>query len=95
MEEEAKKLLLDTLDFYKYKLDKNLCTPKEIASLSKMLSENLEIEGTIEEFADFYNVSQVNVRATINRKLMAKPKRKVLYPFHEFVKVIPKKWRKQ
>lgn len=91
---DAKKYLSEILSFYKYKIDKNLCTPEEMESVAKILDENMKMYGTIEDFAKFYNVSEGNVRATINRKLLAKPKRRVYYPFHEFRKIIPESWRK-
>lgn len=90
---DAKKLLSEILDYYKYKVDNNLCTPSEIESASRVLQENMEMYGTISDFAKFYGVSEGNVRSTINRKLIAKPKRKVLYPFHKFVKIVPERWR--
>lgn len=55
----------------------------------------MEVHGTISDLAKFYGVSESNIRATIARKLIAKPKRKLLYPFHKFAKVIPEKWRKK
>ena len=61
----------------------------------KALENNMEIHGTISDFANFYGVSESNVRASIARKLIAKPKRVLLYPFHKFMKIIPEKWRKK
>ena len=89
---DAKKILLEILDYYKYKIDNNFTTMDEINSVVKVLEENMEISGTIEDFAKFYGVTEGNVRATINRKLIAKPKRRVLYPFHLFRKIVPEKW---
>jgi hypothetical protein len=89
---DAKLLLSEILSFYKYKVDNNLCTPSEIESAAKVLQENMEMYGTIADFARFYDTSEQNVRTTINRKLIDKPKRKVLYPFHKFVKIVQSKW---
>lgn len=91
---EAKELLTEIIDFWKFKLDKNACTPDEITSLSKLIMENMELDGSIKDFAEFYGVSESNVRATISRKVFARPKRKVLYPFRALAKVAPSKWRK-
>lgn len=90
---DAKLLLSEILAYYKKKVDNNLCTMEEMESACKVLQENMEIYGSISDFAKFYGVSEGNVRSTINRKLIAKPKRKVLYPFHKFVKIVPERWR--
>lgn len=90
---QGDKLLSEILGFYKYKVDNNLCTSEEIDAASKVLQENMEMYGSIADFAKFYGVSEGNVRSTINRKMFAKPKRKVLYPFQKFLKIVPEKWR--
>lgn len=96
MEDEAKQLLLDTLDFYKYKLNENLCTPREIDSLAKMAAENLEIEGTADDFAQFFGKSKDAVWGIIKRNVSKKPRRNVvLYSFQEFLKKTPKSLRKK
>lgn len=91
---DIKKNLSEILSYYKHKVDNNLCTMEEMNSTLKLLQENMEINGTISDFAKFYGVSESNIRATISRKLIAKPKRKLLYPFHPFAKVVPEKWKK-
>lgn len=90
----ASKILSEILEYYEYKVDNNLCTMEEMNGALKALESNMEINGTIDDFAKFYDVTPGNVRATISRKLIAKPKRKVLYPFHKFLKIVPDKWRK-
>ena len=92
---DAKDELSEILAYYKYKVDNNLCTMAEIESAKKAIESNMEIYGTIEDFSKFYEVPQVNVRATINRKLISKPIRRVFYPFHKLLKVVPEKWRKK
>lgn len=92
---DANKLLSEILGFYKYKVDNNLCTMDEMNDAIKALESNMEIHGTISDFARFYGVSESNVRASIARKLFAKPKRILLYPFHKFMQVIPESWRKK
>lgn len=90
----SKEVLSEILSYYKYKVDNNLCTMEEMESAKKALEENMEIYGTIDDIADFYGKTPGNVRVAINRKMFAKPKRKVLYPFHEFIKIVSDKWRK-
>lgn len=92
---DAKDILKEIFRFWEYKLDNNLCTPEEIESAKNLLMDNMEIYGSISDFAKFYNVSEGNVRSTINRKLLAKPKRVLLYPFHMFSKIVPEKWHKK
>lgn len=92
---DANKLLSEILGFYKYKVDNNLCTMDEMNDAIKALESNMEIHGTISDFARFYGVSESNVRASIARKLFAKPKRILLYPFHKFIQIIPENWRKK
>ena len=92
---DAKKILTEILDYYKYKIDNDLCTMEEIEETGKILQENMEIHGTIEDFAKFYGVPEVNVRNTIHRKSFDKPKRKVYYRFSPFQRIVPPKWRKK
>jgi len=92
---DAGQKLVEILDFYKYKIQNNLCTMDEMNSAVKVLEENMEIHGTISDFAKFYDKPENQIRSTISRKLIAKPERKVLYPFHKFLKIIPENWRKK
>lgn len=92
---DSKKYLLEILDYYKYKINNNFTTMAELNSVVKILEENMQINGTISDFAKFYDKPENQIRATISRKLIAKPERKVLYPFHKFAKIIPESWRKK
>lgn len=92
---DASKLLSEILGYYKHKVDNNLCTMSEMEDALKALESNMEIHGTISDFAKFYGVPETTVRTNIFRKMFAKPKRKVLYPFHKFLKIVPDKWRKK
>ena len=88
-------ILSEILGYYKYKVDNNLCTPEEIHNAEKVLMENLEIHGTVDDFARFYGKSREAVYSVIKRRMIQKPKRNVvLYPFHAFIKLIPNGWRK-
>lgn len=90
---DSKDLLIEILEFYIYKLKAGKCTQQEAESATKTIVSNMEIDGTISDFAKFYGVSESNVRAVIARKLFAKPKRILLYPFHAFRKIAPEKWK--
>lgn len=54
---DAKHILSEILGYYKYKVDNNLCTMAEMESAQKALTENMEIYGTIDDFAKFYGTS--------------------------------------
>ena len=90
---DAKKHLIEILDYYKMKLLNDGCTMDEINETTKLLEQNMKVSGTIKNFADFYGVPESVVRTNIARKMIDKPKRKVLYPFHKFIKIVPEKWR--
>ena len=92
---DAKDILSEMLAYYKYKVDNDLCTMAEIESAKKAIESNMELYGTIDDFAKFYDTSPINIRSTISRKLIAKPIRRIYYPFHKFLKVAPEKWRKK
>ena len=87
--------LIEILEFYIYKLKRGKCATDEIESATDAIVQNMKSHGTISDFAEFYGKTENQIRATIARKLMDKPKRKVLYPFNEFAKVIPESWRKK
>lgn len=67
---DGKQLLSEILSFYKYKVDNNLCTPAEIEAASKVLQENMEIYGTIDDFARFYGKSKDAVNGVIKRRMI-------------------------
>ena len=90
---DAKKHLVEILDFYKQKVLTDGCTMDEINSATKALEQNMNLFGTISSFAKFYDVPENQIRATISRKLFAKPKRVLLYPFHKFSAIVPEKWK--
>ena len=89
---DSKKYLIEILDFYKHKLTSDGCTMDEINSVTKTIEENLNISGTISDFAKFYNVPETTVRTNIFRKMFDKPKRVLLYPFLKFARIVPSKW---
>ena len=82
------------LKYYDQRLDS--CTMQEMKSTYRVLIQNMEIEGTIGDFAEFYGKSKDAVNGIIKRKMVQKPKRNVvLYPFHIFNKLVPDSWRKK
>lgn len=92
---DAKKHLVEILDYYKQRILSDGCTMDEINSATRALEQNMKVSGTISNFAKFYDVPENQIRATISRKLLAKPKRVLLYSFHAFAKIVPEKWREK
>lgn len=88
-----KKIVLEFLSYLAYKIKTDSMTVEETESLARTFTENISLSGTTEDFARFYGQSKENVKVVINRKLLAKPRRAVLYPFDAFRKVIPERWR--
>ena len=82
------------LRYYDQRLDS--CTMQEIMSVTNMLMSNMEVHGTVDDFAQFYGKSREAVYSVIKRRMIQKPKRNVvLYPFHVFSKLVPEKWKKR
>lgn len=81
------------LRYYDQRLDS--CTMQEVKSVTNMLMSNMEIHGTLDDFAEFYGRSKDAVSSVIKRRMIQKPKRNVvLYPFHAFQRIVPDSWRK-
>ena len=49
--EASKQLLLEFLDFFRYKIENDLLTMGEVESLAKAISERVLLLGTIDDFA--------------------------------------------
>ena len=89
-----KGIILEFLDFLRYKVENDKLTMKEVEAFSRILQENLPVSGTISDFAEYYKKPEVNVRVAINQRMIPKPTRRVFYPFNAFRKCIPDSWKK-
>ena len=89
----VKRILSDFLGFLRYKVDNDKLTLEEEQALVRLIEENLPLYGTSDDFARYYKQSPVNVRSVINRKMIEKPRRMVMFSFLKFSKIIPEKWR--
>lgn len=92
-----KRFLLDILDYLKYQLEHDKCTSQELKSIYEAIDKNLEIDASISDIAEFYKQSDANVRNVISRNYKdksAQPKRRVMYNFAWFRKIVPKSWNK-
>ena len=85
----AKKIALEYLAFLRYKIKNDLLTMEEIESLARMFEENLIVTGTVDDLARFHGQTRKNVYTVIERHMVEKPVRKVLYSFSAFRKARP------
>lgn len=90
----SKKLVIEVLDFLKYKVENDLLTMDDIDSIVRAIKQDLKIVATIDNLATFYGQPNVYVRALINRRMIQKPQRRVYYSFNAFSKIVPEKWKK-
>ena len=88
----SKKILLNSIDFLRYKVEHDTLTVSEAEALARFFCESLNLCGTADEFAEFYGKSKNNVKVILCRKTDATPIRKVLYPFAKLVKALPRTW---
>lgn len=94
----AKKTLLEVLDFLKYKVETNQCTPEEIRKFSDIAIQELDTQASIQEIAEFYGQTTKNVHNVLDRRPIPKdkkPKRKVYVSFNFFASLKPKSWEKK
>ena len=92
-----KALLLEVLDFLKYKVETDQCTAEEIRKFADIATEQLDTLATTKEIAEFYGESESNVRNILARRIIPKehkPKRKVYFSFNLFAKLKPKSWHR-
>lgn len=89
----GKKLLLDFLDFLRFKVENGELTADEIESLVQAVLKQSDVYATAEELSRFYKQSIQNIRCVISRKLIKRPRRKVYYPLREFQEVVPSTWK--
>jgi hypothetical protein len=92
-----KHILLNILDFLRYKVDNDQCTPEEIRKFSDIATKELNTSATIDELSDFYGQSRSNVSNVISRRPIPKdkkPKRRIYYNFAWFSSIIPDSWKR-
>lgn len=92
-----KHILLNILDFLRYKVDNDQCTAEEIRKFSDIATKELNTSATIDELSDFYGQSRSNVSNVISRRPIPKdkkPKRRIYYNFAWFNSIIPDSWKR-
>ena len=90
----VKKLLCDFLGFVKHKVETDGMTLEEQQALLHLIEDSVPIYATVEDLSGYFERSQTAIRSIIHRKMLKKPKRRVMYDFKEFRKITPDKWRK-
>lgn len=90
----GKKILADYLGFLKYKVEHDGLTLDEEQAMLRMFEDSVRLSATTDDLAEYYGRSPEAVRAVISRKMLSKPKRRVMHSFNEFRKVVPDKWKK-
>ena len=88
----TKQIILDFLDYIRYKIENDRLTMDEADSIAKTIQSSMPLSGTADDFAKFYGKKEVDVRNVIHRNFMPKPVRRVYYDFSRFRKIVPKKW---
>ena len=88
----GKKIVLEFLDFLRFKIENDELTMEETESLARTMEINLQLMGTTDDFARFYGKSKTNVTTVIDRKMMPRPKRTLLHSFNLFRKNKPSTW---
>lgn len=91
----AKEIILEFLDFIRFKVENDRLTMSEIDSIAKTIQGGVRLSGTIDDLSLFYNQPKTNIKSVIYRKMIAKPERKVYYSFNLFQKIAPQKWKKR
>jgi hypothetical protein len=88
----AKEIILEFLDYIKYKIENDSLTMEEADSIAKTIQSGLPLSGTADDFARFYGKTKTNVTTVIDRKMLSKPRRTLLHSFNEFRRAVPSSW---
>ena len=93
-----KQLLLEILDFLRYKVDTDQCTAEEIRKFADVATQELDTLATTEDIAQFYDQPLYNVHNVLKRRPIPKdkqPKRRVYFSFNLFASLKPKSWKRK
>lgn len=89
----SKRILLEFIDFIRFKVENDTFTMGEMQSIARAIIGNADISATVDELSSFYGKSKDAVNGVIKRKMIQKPRRNVvLYSLSAFRKIIPDKW---
>ena len=88
----AKEIILEFLDYIRYKVENDRLTMEEADSIAKTIQSNMSLSGTADDFAKFYGKTKTNVTTVIDRKMLPRPRRALLHSFNDFRRAIPRSW---
>ena len=88
----AKEIILEFLDFIRFKIESGSLTMEDADSIAKTIQSHLNLSGTADDFARFYGKTKTNVTTVIDRRFLPKPKRVLLHSFNDFRKAVPSSW---
>jgi hypothetical protein len=88
-----KRLVLNILDYLRYQVENDRCTMEELRSVADVLTQQLKIDATATDMADFYGQNEANMRNVLSRNFVGKPRRRVYYDFCKVANIIPKSWK--
>lgn len=89
---DIKKELCNVIEFLHWQVEHDKCTEEELESMKHVIEKELKVDATISDIAQHFQQSESNVRNVINRRMVDKPKRSVLYNFVSFLRIVPKNW---
>ena len=90
----TKSILAEFFRFLAFKVEHDGFTLEEEQALLNFFQNSIQVSATADEIANYYGRSPGAVRSVISRKMLSKPKRRVLHNFNEFRMVVPEKWKK-
>jgi hypothetical protein len=88
----AKRIILEFLDYIRYKVENDRLTLEEADTIAKTLQGEMRLTGTADDFSRFYGKTKTNVTTVIDRKMLSKPRRMVMHSFNEFRNAVPSGW---
>ena len=87
-----KQVILDILDYMKWQVVNDRCTPEQLRSIHDAVVGRIVVEATADDLAEYFNQRRENVKNALSRATMPKPKRRVYYCMKSFMKSVPKTW---
>lgn len=92
-QQSIKEIVSEFLGFLKHKVDTDSMCMEDVKELARMIMGGMKVYGTAEDIAAFYGKPVDSVRHVISRRVIEKPKRRVLYPFGAVSRHAPSSWR--
>ena len=88
----GKKMLSAFFGFLKDQIDNDVLSMEDFESLVEIVENDLSLSGTADDFARYFHKTPVAIRSILSRRLLPKPKRRVMYDFKAFLKTAPSSW---